>query len=292
MTVEGTNRADEQLSLLGMEQGSEGPEELGGARIAYKDTSTILTRASGFMSDYDFTLNPYRGCAFGCPYCYAAFFTRDTAEQDSWGRWVEVKSNALAKLRRMRTPLEGARIYMSSVTDPYQPIERHLQLVRSLLEELVNLQPRLVVQTRSPLVTRDVDLLGQLRTVRVNMTVTTDDDEVRQAFEPRCSPIDERLRAIAEVHEAGLPASITMTPLLPVADPTSFAQRLLATGVTHFVVQPFHTGRSRFVAGTGKAALAMVEERSWTQERYRETVEVLRALLPTLDEGREGFAPA
>lgn len=267
------------------------PTRLGHASIAYRDATSILTRATGFMADYDFTLNPYAGCSFGCSYCYAAFFARDQTRVDSWGGWVEVKQNALQQLRRMRTPLAGKTIYMSSVTDPYQPIERRLGLVRELLTELVDREVRLVVQTRSPLVTRDMDLLKGFDAVRVNMTVTTDSDTVRKAFEPHCPGNGPRLAAIAAVHAAGIPASITMTPLLPVADPQRFATELAATGVRRFVVQPMHAERGRFVAGTREPALALVDRMGWTAQRYRETVDILRSRLPELTEGRSGFAP-
>jgi len=180
---------------------------------------------------------------------------------------------------------------MSSVTDPYQPIEQRLGLVRELLEELVGHQPRLVVQTRSPLVTRDIDILSRFERVRVNMTVTTDSEDVRKAFEPGCPGNRFRLRAIAEVQAAGIETSVTMTPLLPVTDPVAFAVALRETGVKRFVVQPFHAERGRFVAGTREPALALLRELDWDADRYRATVEVLRRELPSLDEGRAGFAP-
>ncbi len=271
--------------------GADRPSRIGQTSIAYRDAASILTRATGFMAAYDFTLNPYAGCAFGCSYCYAAFFARDQQRVDSWGSWVEVKQNALRKLRGMRTPLAGKTIYMSSVTDPYQPIERRLRLVRELLPELSTRGARLVVQTRSPLVTRDIDLLRNFDAVRVNMTVTTDSEPVRKAFEPRCPSNGARLAAIAAVHAAGIETSITLTPLLPVADPRRFAAQLAATGVPRFVVQPLHAERGRFVAGTREPALAVVTRLRWTHERYRETVEILRSRLPELTEGRAGFAP-
>jgi DNA repair photolyase len=149
----------------------------------------------------------------------------------------------------------------------------------------------LVVQTRSPLVTRDLDVLARFDHVRVNMTVTTDSEDVRKAFEPNCPGNRFRLRAIAEVQAAGIETCVTMTPLLPVEDPVAFAAALLATGVKRFVVQPFHADRGRFVAGTREPALALLRERGWDPARYRETVEVLRHELPMLDEGKEGFAP-
>lgn len=267
------------------------PITLGRARIEAIETSSILTKASGFMAGYDYTLNPYSGCSFGCSYCYAAFFTRDAKLQDDWGKWVRVKHEAVGLLRRMRKDLTGACVYMSSVTDPYQPVERRLGLVRELLPLLQERGVRLVVQTRSPLVTRDIDLLQRFEHVRVNMTVTTDSVEVQRAFEPHCPTNNRRLRAIAAVHEAGVPCSITMTPLLPVVDPDRFAAQLLATGVQHFVVQPFHADRGRFVAGTREQALALTRSLGWDQTRYAKTVAHLRSVLPQLDEGREGFAP-
>lgn len=282
---------DDQQSLFGQPDDDARPANIGGTSVAYRSASSILTHASGFMADYDFTLNPYSGCGFGCSYCYAAFFSRDRELQNSWGDWVEVKENALSLLKRMRTPLGGASIYMSSVTDPYQPIERKLGLVRDVLLELVRHQPRLVVQTRSPLVTRDIDVLSRFEHVRVNMTVTTDSEDVRKTFEPGCPGNRFRLRAIAEVHAAGIETSVTMTPLLPVADPVAFASALRETGVRRFVVQPFHADRGRFVAGTREPALALLREMDWDTARYRSTVDVLRRELPSLEEGREGFAP-
>lgn len=285
--------ADAQLPLFVTDEGErqERPDRLGHATVEYRQVGSILTRATGFMAAYDFTLNPYSGCTFACTYCYAAFFVRQQELQDRWGYWVQVKDNALEVLRRMRTPLEGKRIYMSSVTDPYQPIERQLRLVRELLEALIPHQPRLVVQTRSPLVTRDIDLYQQFEHVRINMTVTTDSERVRRAFEPHCPSSRARLRAIAGVTDAGLPTCITMTPLLPVEDPERFAQALKDTGVGRFVVQSFHVEKGRFVAGTRQQAKQIEDEMGWSQAAYAQTVEVLRRSLPHLDEGRVGFAP-
>lgn len=280
-----------QSSLWDVDAAVERPERSGRADVRYEAASSILTPASGFMAEYDFTLNPYSGCGFGCHYCYAAFFARDKELVDTWGDWVTVKENAVALLRRRRKSIRGKSIYMSSVTDPYQPIERQLELVRSLLLELIPHQPRLVVQTRSPLVTRDIDLLQQFEVVRVNMTVTTDSEEVRRAFEPHCPTNNKRLDAIAEVMAAGIDSAITLTPLLPVDDPRAFARRLAATGVQRFVVQPFHPSKGRFVRGTRDEAVNIAASMGWDDERYRATVEILRKSLPNVEEGQDGFAP-
>ncbi|MDB4775578.1 radical SAM protein [bacterium] len=267
------------------------PARLRDAEITYKDSSSILTKASGFMGEYDYTLNPYSGCEFGCTYCYAAFFTRDQEKQDSWGRWVVVKKNAIEKLRRMRTTLEGKKVYMSSVTDPYQGIEARLRLVRAILSHIVPQQPRLVVQTRSALVKRDIDLFQAIDHVQVNMTVTTDNEDIRAAYEPNCAKIEQRLKAITEVAASGVRCGITLTPLLPVADVEEFATRLLDTGVSRFVVQPFHSERGRFVAGTREKAMDASRRLGWTDARYAEVLERLQELIPGIQQGKDGFAP-
>lgn len=278
----------------------------GSVEVASRPAREILMRGTGFLDAYDFSLNPYSGCAFGCTYCYAAFFSRSAEQRDGWGRWVEVKENAVELLMKRRLgSLDGKRIYMSSVTDPYQPVERRLGLTRRLLQVLADRhQPKLVVQTRSPDVVRDCDLFRKIEErggrVRVNMTVTTDDEDVRRTFEPSCPSNAQRLRAIAEVREAGIETCITLTPLLLVSDAEAFAGSLLATGVERFIVQPFQFARGRFVASTREGAVAMMAEKLGCgvdsfQPRYlahyRRVFAVLREGLPELGEGKDGFAP-
>ena len=268
-------------------------EKLGHADIQYIQSASILTEAKGFMGAYDYTLNPYSGCSFGCNYCYAAFFARSTKDKDNWGNWIKVKENALHLLMKWRKkPMINKTIYLSSVTDPYQPIEKHLELTRSLLKELLtHHQVRLVIQTRSPIVTRDIDLLKKFETVQVNMTVTTDSEEVRKAFEPLCPSNKVRLKAIKEIHEAGIQSCITLTPLLPVINPEEFTKELLNSGIEKFVVQPFHPDKGKFIASTREIALEQIKKMEWNIRKYNDVVDIFRKNLPWLGEGKEGFAP-
>lgn len=284
--------SNEQLNLFSSSPAKvRFPLRLGHAEVDTSNSRSILTKTTGFMSDYDYSLNPYSGCSYGCSYCYAAFFVRDDQRRESWGKWVAVKENALQVLQRMKTDLQDKTVYMSSVTDPYQPIERRLKLVRSLLEELLERGVRLVVQTRSPLVVRDIDLLSRFEHVRVNMTVGTDSRKVHKVFEPHCPSPRIRLKAIRQVNESGIRSCITLTPLLPISNPVKFVNDLKETNVEHFVVQPFHMTRGRFVAGTRPEALRIAAEMNWTEEKYREVVRLMEAELPIVEEGREGFAP-
>lgn len=268
-------------------------DQLGKTSIQFKDASSILTKASGFMNEYDYTLNPYSGCSFGCTYCYAAFFSHSQEKKDNWGHWVEVKQNALALLHKKRKrPLIDKTIYMSSVTDPYQPIEREVELTRNILKELIDYHDvRLVIQTRSGLITRDIDLLKRFKALQVNMTITTDSEVVRKVFEPFCSSNATRIKAIKEIALAGINSCVTITPLLPVENPLKFIEELLDTTVTKFVIQPFHPEKGNYVAGTREAAMKLLKDYNWTPQRYREFESLIKRRIPTIGIGKSGFNP-
>ncbi len=269
------------------------PDTVGSTQILYTQASLILTPARGFMNTYDFTLNPYSGCSFGCTYCYAAFFAGSLQRKLNWGHWVQVKENALVLLLKFRKKtLTGKTIYMSSVTDPYQPIEKKLNLTHDILEELINHQPKLVIQTRSPLVTRDIDLFRQFQSLQVNMTITTDSETVRKAFEPLCPSNKSRLKAIKEVNDAGVPTCITITPLLPVEDAEAFAKSLIDTGIQKFVIQPFHSDKGKFVGATRQTALQLIKQMDWNESKYLKVLEIIHKYIPHIGIGKEGFKPA
>jgi DNA repair photolyase len=268
------------------------PLRMGGVSVSAGPASSIMTKASGFMGDYDFTVNPYSGCAFACSYCYAAAFAPTREAREDWGNWVKVKQNAVELFRRGLSKATGARIYMSSVTDPYQPVERVAEITRGILELMVQVQPRLTIQTRSPLVTRDIDLLKRFEVLNVNLTVTTDSEQVRKVFEPGCPSSEQRLSAVRALSDAGIDVGVTMTPLLPIVDAAAFARALRESGARRFVVQDFHAKDGDYVAGTRDAAKKLLSELSWSRRRYDEAVEVLLSELPGLKHGRDGFAPA
>jgi DNA repair photolyase len=266
---------------------------VGKSEVTYKNAASILTEAKGFMASYDYTLNPYSGCSFGCTYCYAAFFSRTEEQRKNWGYWVNVKENALQLLVKFRKKsLRNKTIYMSSVTDPYQPIERELNLTRSLLKELLDFhQPRLVIQTRSPIATRDIDLFQQFKAIQVNMTITTDSETVRKVFEPLCPSNSSRLKAIKEINDAGVNTCITMTPLLPIENAEDFAKKLLDTGIKKFIIQPFHSDKGKFVASTGEKARQLVKEMDWTDDKYQKVLDVIQKYIPEIGIGKDGFKP-
>jgi DNA repair photolyase len=147
-----------------------------------------------------------------------------------------------------------------------------------------------VVQTRGALVTRDLDLLRQVKAVRVNVSIPTDSEEIRKAFEPKASRLEDRWAAVAAIQAAGVPVGICVTPTLPVADPAGFADRLAAAAPALLVVQDFHDAGGKFGADTGDRALQLAQDYRWEAAAYRRFVEIIRDRRPVF-EGEAGFFP-
>ncbi|WP_028563424.1 SPL family radical SAM protein [Paenibacillus pinihumi] len=185
-----------------------------------KIPKSLLNKGTGFLSGYSHSLNPYTGCSFACSYCYVRQMPVSTFRGAEWGTWVDVKQEAAALLKKelLRAKAKGpVTIFMSSSTDPYQPVEYKEQITRSLLQVMVEHPPDfLLVQTRSPLVRRDIDLLQALGDkVRVSMTVETDREDVRKQFAPHSPPIPARLQTLRLLAEAGIPSQAAIAPILP-----------------------------------------------------------------------------
>ncbi len=256
-----------------------------GVAVRGRVASGILAKATGAIEGFcDYSLNPYVGCAFGCAYCYAAFFVPDEAQARDWGNWVDIKVNALALLKRRTTDVAGKRILIGSATDPYQPLEQRVRLTRAILNLLAGVrpQPNVHVQTRSPFVEQDIELFQKFDHLTVGISVTTDDESVSRRFEPRCAPIERRLQAAERLAKAGVKVILSLAPLLPVRDPARFADRLGQVGASAIWTSFFRTGQGEFRAGTRPLALSLAREMGWTERRYRETVEELRKHLPLL----------
>lgn len=254
---------------------------------------SIFSPATGFIlrGGFDWTCNPYVGCSFGCTYCYAMFLPQNRRPKEQWGKWFQAKSNAVEVARKQAAKIAGQAVYISSVTDPYLPAERSLQLTRGILEVLVPRQPRLLIQTRGPLVVRDVDVLSRFDLVRVNMSISTDSERVRQAFEPKAPPLERRWQALAQLRQAGLAVGICVTPMLPLDDGERFAQRLGEFAPEVLVTQDFHDSGGGFGADTGSVARKLLDDMRWSMDGYHRFLERLRQLLPVVYEGEAGFFP-
>lgn len=167
---------------------------------------------------YPYVINPYTGCQHNCSYCYARFMKRFTGHQEPWGQFVDVKVNAPDLLRLEINRKRQGRVWISGVCDPYQPLEAKYKLTRQCLEILAQNNWPVVVQTRSPLVVRDIDILRRGNGFEVGFSITTADDSIRKLFEPDAPPIRERVRALDELHRAGIRTYVMIAPILPKAE--------------------------------------------------------------------------
>ena len=175
---------------------------------------SILSKSK--VSDY--VVNPYIGCQHGCIYCYARFMKRFTGHKEPWGKFVDVKINCPALMQRQIEKMPPGRVWVSGVCDPYQPLERTYELTKECLEVLVRYDWPITIQTKSPLVLRDIDLFRRSNNIEVGLSVTSADDGIRQLFEPAASSINERIETLEELHLAGIRTYAMIAPMLPGAE--------------------------------------------------------------------------
>ncbi|MFF5978855.1 radical SAM protein [Streptomyces olindensis] len=184
------------------------------------EAKTLIQKSKTPSNDY--VINPYTGCVLGCAYCFASFAGRQFGRSvKEWGDYLYVKKNAVelarTELAKMPQDKRQGTMLLSSVTDPYQGHETKYRLTRGILHELQAVgYPGLVrILTKSPVVTRDIDLLSSLPRAEVGMSVTTTDDKVSRWLEVRAPLASRRLRTLAELNEAGIATYAFVGPLLP-----------------------------------------------------------------------------
>jgi DNA repair photolyase len=193
--------------------------------VEYRDLAcrSLISRCDSRRMPFNFTLNPYRGCEFGCVYCYARY-THEYMELNDWldfERKVFIKQGAREALLRdlRRLDLRGEWIAIGTATDPYQPAERRFGLTRSLLEVFAERSDlELSITTKSDLVARDADLLARIAErseVHVNLTITTPHPTLSRRIEPRAPRPDRRLGAVRKLTDAGIRTGVFLMPVLP-----------------------------------------------------------------------------
>jgi DNA repair photolyase len=185
-------------------------------------TQTIIAHNNSPDVGFESSVNPYRGCEHGCIYCYA----RPTHEYLGFSAGLDFESRIMVKenaAELLAAEFSSPRwkpqtLVMSGVTDPYQPVERRLQITRSCLEVLARFRNPVGIITKNQLVTRDLDLLGQLaqhHAAAVNISITTLDPKLQRVLEPRTSTPRARLEAVRQLRAAGIPVGVMTAPVIP-----------------------------------------------------------------------------
>lgn len=195
-----------------------------GPGVAVRETvcKTILNRTP--LGEY--SLNCYTGCTHACAYCYARYMQRFHPHEEAWGRFVDVKVNAVEVLKRQLRRAEPGHVFVSSACDGWQPLEAELRLTRRCCELLLERGFRLSVLTKSDLVLRDLDLLAG-GDVRLGVTITTPDEGLRRLWEPGAAPLDARWSVLEQARQAGLRTGVMFGPLLPSLSDTPAAMEEL-----------------------------------------------------------------
>jgi len=222
--------------------------------IKEQAAKSILIKSN--LPDCDFVINPYLGCGHGCAYCYARFMSKYSGVKEEWGQFVVAKTNApdllrkeIAKLERKRSATTSPSlpvILLSSVTDPYQPIEKKYQLTRQCLNILKDYPYPVSILTKSSLVLRDLDILKQFPNIEVGITLTTLDPQIQQKIEPAASSPAERLRALAELKKAGIATYGFFGPVLPKLVGSEEMIKSLAGKVDYLYVEVLNSRKPNF----------------------------------------------
>jgi DNA repair photolyase len=183
---------------------------------------SLLNRCTGTRMPFTWTINPYRGCEFACKYCYARYTHEFMEMRDGieFEQKIYAKQHAADLLRQeLRKVKPGEDIALGTATDPYQPIDKKLEITRAILQEIARHSGLEVgIVTKSAMVARDIDVLrevGERNRISVSITVTTVDAELARILEPRAPRPDLRLECLRKLREAGIRAGVICAPVLP-----------------------------------------------------------------------------
>ena len=200
----------------------EDPAPLPRTQVFRDFSKSILSTNDSPDIGFEFSINPYRGCEHGCIYCYA----RPTHEYLGLSAGMDFETKIFAKTdaaRLLREKLNSSNwvpkpIFISGITDCYQPLERKLRITRSIVEVLTEFRNPLAFITKNHLVTRDVDLLksmSEINAVRGFISITSLDPKLIERMEPRTSRPALRLKAIETLAKAGIPMGVMVAPVIP-----------------------------------------------------------------------------
>ncbi len=209
------------------------------------------------IPDARFVLNQYIGCLHACKYCYAKFICRGY-EYGKWGEWVVVREN-IPELVRGR--FVRGTVYMSSVSDAYQPIEEKLSITRRILENM-NKLISLKILTKSDLVLRDIDVLKLFRNVEVGLTINSFERKIRREIEPRATDMERRFNALKELKENCLRNYGFIAPVIPELTDLELIFNETKDFVDYYVIEVLNLKASG-------------EFRLWLMERYPKSYEIL-----------------
>lgn len=220
------------------------------------------------LPGYDYTLNPYRGCAHDCKYCYAPSILR--TQRSEWGSCVKVRRNMPKVLANELKNKKKGVVGISTVTDPYQPLENSYQLTRYCLEQLLRYEFPVSILTKSALVKRDIDLLSKFPKAEVGFTITTDDETERTLLEPKASSIGSRISALEECSTKGITTYAFFGPLYPTMEEEALS-RLVKT-IKRAGASKIMADRLNLKSGVWESVYKALEKNTVARRIWKEAV--------------------
>lgn len=181
-------------------------------KVEFKDSKSLAVKSN--IPSIDYVINPYIGCQHGCIYCYAEFMIRFTGHKgQKWGAFLDVKRYEFEKVKPNK--FDGKRILLSSVTDPYIPLELKYKNSRNILQALIGTNAKILLLTKSKYVVRDIDLFTQFENIEVGISISTLDNSIAKIIEPGASKPTERLEALNKLSENGINPYVFISPFFP-----------------------------------------------------------------------------
>ena len=245
------------------------------------ETRRFIGRCSSPRMPFAWTVNPYRGCEFGCKYCYARYTHEfmELRDPEAFERKIFAKRFAEAAFREeLRRVPRGESIWIGTATDPYQPAERRFGITRGMLEVFAEEGGRRIgLTTKSDLVGRDADLLGAIagrNAVNVHVSVTTLDESLARQLEPFAPRPSLRLAAIGKLTAAGVPVTVLCAPVLPLINDSEAGLEAVCAAGAAAGATSFHASPLFLRSPSKEVFLAFIDERfPRLARRYRERYE-------------------
>jgi DNA repair photolyase len=245
-------------------------------KIKETTCKTALSRSG--IYGWQFTINPYRGCEHSCKYCYAPNIIR--VPRSAWGSFVEVKKNIPTILSKELKRTKPGLVGISSVTDPYQPLEEKYRVTRYCLEQLLKNNFPISIITKSPLILRDIDLLKKFSHSEITISISTLDVNLSRLIEPKAPTIGQRLDALTKLSSEGFNTYAFLGPLLPILDVDEIPgliHRIGETGVRTVMVDSLNlkpgiwNDMNRALKNEPKIR-DIFEQRLFSEKKYYETM--------------------
>lgn len=181
-------------------------------KVEFREAKSIITKSK--IPTIDFVVNPYTGCQHGCIYCYAEFMIRFTGHKgEKWGDFLDIKRYDFSKIKPFK--YDGKKILISSVTDPYLPLEKRYESTKKILQALIGTTAEIQILTKSKLVTRDIDLFKKFENIKVGISLNTLDDEFSRIIEPAASKPSDRLEALKKIANENINTYVFISPFFP-----------------------------------------------------------------------------